>query len=523
MRDDTSDRRALMLVAPEPSPKCREITITGNDLTLRQLVRIARDPRVRVVVSRNTLGTARRSAALLLEQRPATAPRTLPLSTGCRGTLPVRGVARRAELRPADALPAEIVRGAMLLRLNALVLGYSGASVELIEALAAMLNTGVVPVIPAHAAVEHGDRAGLECLAMLLRGQGRFIVVRKPRELARAPRGMTIHPATRLSHVSSDIASTSSALAVIESPARPAAVADNDIEALVSGASLSTAALALAVHDAQLATRSADVAVALGLEAIAGRLDAFLPIANYARPHRGQCAAAAHVESLVMGSKLIGETTSAAPLPAAFRRTPSSHGGSRDLIQFVRQVIVRELNAATHDRLVIDGEIYETANGDGEPIGSAAEALAIALRQLAWLSGERTRVVMSLLEELSPAGDGGEAVFTRHPQSAVASALHARTALEQLHRTLAVELIIATHGVARRCGQRREDPRSEPRARAASTAIASADTTGLKDSLGSANVYRVRRLVATGRLLGPAGDVDEDVRHQQRLFPHLFN
>ena len=41
-----------------------------------------------------------------------------------------------------------VTRGIMLLRVNNLAKGYSGARLEIVETLIAMLNRGVTPVIP---------------------------------------------------------------------------------------------------------------------------------------------------------------------------------------------------------------------------------------------------------------------------------------------------------------------------------------------------------------------------------------
>ena len=474
MHNSTSDRRGFALIATERTMERRAISITGDSLTLRQLVRFARNPRIRVIVPPEALGAARRSAEIVRFQRSGVAPHAAAHSSNGHGdhTRPMES-ARASESRSTDTLPADIVRGAMLLRLNALVLGYSGASVELIEALTAMLNAGVAPAIPAQVAVECGDRAGLEYVARLFGGQGSMI--------------------------------------------------DSDLDALVSGASLSTAALALAVHDAERAVRSADVAVALGLEATAGRLDAFLPIANYVRPHRGQCATADHVQSLVMGSALIGDPASAPPLHLAFRRAPSTHGASRDLVRLARRIVVRELNAATHDKLAIDGEIFETANGNGCPVGSAAEAVTIAVEPLTQLSAERTRVLLSFVEESAPEAGGVEAPATskNSSRSALASALRARAALDQLQRTLGLELIIAAHAVGRRRNDRSDASEREPRTCAACALIASSAAATLDELLIGANARRVRRLVQTGRLLGTPGALDEPVRRKRHLFPHL--
>lgn len=56
-----------------------------------------------------------------------------------------------------DTVPASMVRMAMILRLNTLLLGRSGCSVELIESLLRLLNAGITPMVRGYGSVGCGD------------------------------------------------------------------------------------------------------------------------------------------------------------------------------------------------------------------------------------------------------------------------------------------------------------------------------------------------------------------------------
>ncbi|HEY8107294.1 MAG TPA: aromatic amino acid ammonia-lyase, partial [Gaiellaceae bacterium] len=72
-----------------------------------------------------------------------------------------------------EPYPDEIVRAAILLRSNALAKGNSGARVETVELLLALLNRGVLPVVPSRGSVgASGDLAPLAHLALPLVGEG---------------------------------------------------------------------------------------------------------------------------------------------------------------------------------------------------------------------------------------------------------------------------------------------------------------------------------------------------------------
>src|SRR5438477_7231975 len=77
-------------------------------------------------------------------------------------------------------LPLGVARLAVALRIQALAKGYSGVTPELIDALIAVFNRGVVPAIPEQGSVgASGDLAPLAHLALVVIGEGHAFV-RKP-------------------------------------------------------------------------------------------------------------------------------------------------------------------------------------------------------------------------------------------------------------------------------------------------------------------------------------------------------
>src|SRR5712672_3347226 len=75
-----------------------------------------------------------------------------------------------------DPLPARVVRATMALRANVLAKGFSGISVETLEALIALLNQGIHPRVPSRGSVgASGDLAPLAHLALVLIGEGEVL------------------------------------------------------------------------------------------------------------------------------------------------------------------------------------------------------------------------------------------------------------------------------------------------------------------------------------------------------------
>jgi histidine ammonia-lyase len=67
----------------------------------------------------------------------------------------------------------EVVRAMMVIRINTLMRGHSGIRVQTLQAQVAMLNAGVVPVVPQLGSVgASGDLAPLSHLAIVLLGGG---------------------------------------------------------------------------------------------------------------------------------------------------------------------------------------------------------------------------------------------------------------------------------------------------------------------------------------------------------------
>src|SRR5258708_18174004 len=75
-----------------------------------------------------------------------------------------------------DRLPGRTVRATMALRANVLAKGFSGISLETLEALIAMLNARVHPHVPSRGSVgASGDLAPLAHIALVLIGEGEVL------------------------------------------------------------------------------------------------------------------------------------------------------------------------------------------------------------------------------------------------------------------------------------------------------------------------------------------------------------
>ena len=178
-----------------------------------------------------------------------------------------------------EPLPADVVRAMLVIRINTLMRGHSGIRVGTLKALAAMLNGGIVPVVPAKGSVgASGDLAPLSHLAIVLLGGGEAFY-----EGERMPGSEALKRAGL----------------------RPVKLSFKEGLALNNGTAQMLATSVLALDELEYLLGVADLATAMTLDAFAGRSGALREEVHALRPHPGQVAAARHVRELLADSTLI--------------------------------------------------------------------------------------------------------------------------------------------------------------------------------------------------------------------------
>jgi histidine ammonia-lyase len=173
----------------------------------------------------------------------------------------------------------EVVRAMLVIRINTLMRGHSGIRVETLRALAALLNSGVVPVVPEKGSVgASGDLAPLSHLAIVLLGGGE-----------------AFYQGERLP----------GAEALKRAGLAPIRLSFKEGLALNNGTAQMLATAALALDTLEYLLDLADLAAAMTLDAFAGRSGALRPEVHALRPHPGQVEVAERVRGLLEGSTLL--------------------------------------------------------------------------------------------------------------------------------------------------------------------------------------------------------------------------
>jgi len=364
------------------------VVLDGASLTIEQLLAIA--DRAEAVALGDAARARVRASREVVERRARGDEPAYGINTGFGSFAEVKiapdaletlqlNLLRSHAAGVGDPLPVRTVRAIMALRANVLAKGFSGISVETLEALIALLNRGVHPVVPSRGSVgASGDLAPLAHLALVLIGEGEAFLEDDANRRDRAPR----------------LTSCSGADALARAGLTPIRLGPKEGLALINGTQPSSGVLSLALADAEHLARAADIAAALSIDALRGSIHPFEARIHDARPFAGQRTSASNIELLMGGSGINKSHEFCGTVQDAYslRCAAQVHGATREALRFVRETVDVENNSATDNPMVFAdrGEIVSCGNFHGAPIAIAADLLAAAIVPLATISERRT-------------------------------------------------------------------------------------------------------------------------------------
>jgi histidine ammonia-lyase len=270
-----------------------------------------------------------------------------------------------------DPFSKEIVRAAMLVRANTLAKGFSGVRLAVVETLLSMLNSDVIPEVPSQGSLgSSGDLAPLSHMALI------FTTDEKDLE---EESGFAYFQGQRLSGKEAMKRARIPRL-ILES---------KEGLAINNGATFSAAIAALSLYDSRLLVEIAEISLAMSFEALLGCSPAFDSRIHAARGQLGQIEVADNVRRFIQNSNLI-DSTDRVQDAYSLRCAPQVQGVARDTLQFIWQIIRREINAATDNPLLFSpGIALSGGNFHGEPIGVVMDFLGIVLSEIASISERR--------------------------------------------------------------------------------------------------------------------------------------
>jgi histidine ammonia-lyase len=333
------------------------ILLTGTDLTLDEVVRVAR--RLEQVEVAEAAVERMRAARAVVERAVAGGQAVYGITTGVgmrrdarveRDDVAAFNRATIAGHRVGVGPPAtdDVVRASLVRLANGLVAGYQGVRPELAQLVVDALNHNALPEVRSLGTLGQADLAQNADLAHGVLGEFRLEA--------------------------------------------------GEAGALLVSNAFSTGQAALAVADARTFLDVLDAAGALDLEAFRGNLSALHPSVAEARPYPGIRETLERLRGLLEGSAL-WEPGAARFLqdPLTFRCLPQTHGAARDALRFAEGQLAIELNAHQGNPLVVPEEatIVSVGNFDSLPLAAALDLLRIAFAPVLTSAVERALKLLS--------------------------------------------------------------------------------------------------------------------------------
>jgi histidine ammonia-lyase len=271
-----------------------------------------------------------------------------------------------------EPMPEDTARLMMVLKLLSLGRGASGVRPALVELLEGMLAKGVTPVIPDQGSVgASGDLAPLAHMAAVMIGHGQAMVDGhvKPATEALAMKGLS-----------------------------PITLGPKEGLALINGTQFCTAYALAGLFQGWQSAHEALVISAMSTDAIMGSTAPLEPEIHALRGHPGQIDAAAAMRALLQGSEIRDshrEGDTRVQDPYCIRCQPQVTGAAMDVLRMAARTLETEANAATDNPLVLsDGQIVSGGNFHAEPVGFAADMIAMALAEIGAIAQRRVALMV---------------------------------------------------------------------------------------------------------------------------------
>ncbi len=380
------------------------VLLTGDALTIEQLVDVARYG-AKVKVTDAAKERVRASHDLLLQAAKA----NMPIYGLNRGV----GLNKDKKIFQGDAIdpevkklsqefnknmiyshsigigpnmPEELIRAALVVRLNTLLKGAAGIQEQAIDLFVEFLNQKIHPLLPCRGSIGEADIGILAHIALAMIGEGKVIVEGKE---------------------------VSAKEALEEAGIEPLEPYAKDALAILSSNAYSTSFAALTLHDASGLVSHLNLVFAMSLEGLNGNIAPILPQVQKLRPFCSQWKVAKEVRMMLEGSYLWQlDQERALQDPLSFRDATQIHGAVLDYIEVLRKQLEINLNSSDDNPAVIvgikpdasttpqelqyyvaDGAIMPSANFEPITWVMKAEGLAIAFAHASHASVQRMIVL----------------------------------------------------------------------------------------------------------------------------------
>jgi histidine ammonia-lyase len=353
------------------------IVVDGRSLTIESAMAVAEHDK-QVKISLQSLRQMEKFRALL-EQKLARGEVVYGVNTGF-GSLADKVVRpdgldelqlnliRSHSAGVGSPMPREIVRAAMLIRLNSLLNGNSAARKDIAELMVGLLNRGVTPLVPEFGSLgASGDLVPSAHMALTMVGEGR-------------------------AYLKGRLVESSKALAA--SRLKPTVLHAKEGLSLINGTAFTTALGCVAVKRSDTLLAAANSTLAVTAEVLGACAQSFDDKLIGLKLDPGQGQVARQIRALLKGSRRIR----AEPVPQdpySIRCAPQVHGSLKDAIGFAQKIVVNEMNSVSDNPVLYeDGTVLHGGNFHAQQVAMSLDLLSIALSYLGVISLARIHYLL---------------------------------------------------------------------------------------------------------------------------------
>jgi histidine ammonia-lyase len=270
-----------------------------------------------------------------------------------------------------EYIAPQIVRLIGALKIASLSHGASGARLETIEMIVRLIEKNLIPAVPAQGSVgASGDLAPLAHFVAAMMGIGEFLV-----------EGRAL-PAARV---------------LSEAGLEPLVLAPKEGLALLNGTQVSTGLAMAGFFEIERAFEASLVTGILSLDGAKGTDTPFDARIHALRPHRGQVDVAATMRTLIEGSAIRESHRNCDKVqdPYCLRCMPQVMGACLDALRHSSDILAIEAQSVSDNPLLFaNGDVLSGGNFHAEPVGFAADHLALAAVEIGSMSERRSSMLL---------------------------------------------------------------------------------------------------------------------------------
>ncbi len=275
------------------------------------------------------------------------------------------------------AVPREVAKLMMILKVHALARGFSGIARSTLDRIIWHIDNDVIPMVPNQGSVgASGDLAPLAHLFLPLIGLGRVLVGTEELD---------------------------SADMLQRKGLKPLQLGPKEGLALINGTQFIAAYGVKGLERFNNCLDTADIIGAMSLEALKGSVKPFDKRLHELRPYPGPSYVAHRFRTLLKDSQILASHQDCDRVqdPYSLRCIPQVHGASRDAYLQLKDILEIELNSVTDNPIVFDQhDSISGGNFHAQPMAIPLDYATIAASELGNISDRRIYLMLGGMEGL---------------------------------------------------------------------------------------------------------------------------